>query len=84
MTLTFISFGGAYQEAQREGWLKPYSELTGVQFVEDENSSNATIKAQVKSGAVTWDVVDVGNDFGLEANKDLLEPLDYTMIPQDG
>ena len=83
VTLSFTSFGGVYQEAQRKAWLEPYTELTGVQFTEDENSSNATIKAQVESGQVTWDVVDVGNDFGLEANKDLLEPLDYTIIPRD-
>jgi putative spermidine/putrescine transport system substrate-binding protein len=83
VTLSFTSFGGVYQEAQRKAWLEPYTELTGVQFTEDENSSNATIKAQVESGQVTWDVVDVGNDFGLEGNKDLLEPLDYSLIPRD-
>ena len=83
VTLSFTSFGGVYQEAQRKSWLQPYTELTGVEFTEDENSSNATIKTQVEAGQVTWDVVDVGNDFGLEANKDLLEPLDYTIIPRD-
>ena len=82
VTLTFTSFGGAYQEAQREAWLKPYTALTGVQFQEDEGSSNATIKTQVEAGQVTWDVVDVGNDFGLEANSALLEELDYTLIPE--
>ena len=83
VTLTFASFGGAYQEAQRKAWLEPYAELTGVQFTEDENSSNATIQAQVESGQVTWDVVSVGNDFGLDAHADLLEPLDYNLIPRD-
>jgi putative spermidine/putrescine transport system substrate-binding protein len=83
VTLTFVSFGGVYQEAQRKAWLEPYTELTGVQFTEDENSSNATIKAQVESGQVTWDVVDVGNDFGLDAHADLLEPLDFSLIPRD-
>jgi putative spermidine/putrescine transport system substrate-binding protein len=82
VTLTFVSFGGAYQEAQRKAWLEPYTALTGVQFQEDENSLNATIKAQVEAGQVTWDVVDVGNDFGLEANAALLEELDYTLIPE--
>jgi putative spermidine/putrescine transport system substrate-binding protein len=83
VTLTFVSFGGAYQEAQRKAWLEPYTALTGVQFLEDENSSNATIKAQVEAGQVTWDVVDVGNDFGLEANAALLEELDQELIPFD-
>ena len=82
-TLTFASFGGVYQEAQREGWLAPYSALTGVVFQESEESSNATIKAQVESGNVEWDVVDVGNDFGLDGNADLLEELDYSLIKQD-
>jgi putative spermidine/putrescine transport system substrate-binding protein len=82
-TLTFASFGGVYQEAQREGWLKPYTALTGVQFQESEESSNATIKAQVESNNVEWDVVDVGNDFGLDGNAALLEPLDYSLIKQD-
>ena len=36
VTLSFTSFGGVYQEAQR-GVLTPYTELTGVQFTEDEN-----------------------------------------------
>ncbi len=83
VTLSFTSFGGVYQEAQRKAWLEPYTELTGVEFTEDENSSNATIQAQVESGQVTWDVVDVGNDFGLDVHSDLLEPLDYSLIPRD-
>ena len=82
-TLTFASYGGAYQEAQRKGWLEPYAALTGVKFQESEDTSNATIKAQVESGQVTWDIVDVGNDFGLDANAALLEPLDYTKIHKD-
>jgi putative spermidine/putrescine transport system substrate-binding protein len=82
-TVTFVSYGGAYQEAQRKGWLQPYSQLTGVQFTEEEGTDYAKIKSQVESGQVTWDIVDVGNDFGLDANKDLLEPLDYNLIAKD-
>jgi putative spermidine/putrescine transport system substrate-binding protein len=82
-TLTFASYGGAYQEAQRKGWLEPYAALTGVTFQESEDSANATIKAQVEAGQVTWDIVDVGNDFGLDAQAALLEPLDYAKIPKD-
>jgi putative spermidine/putrescine transport system substrate-binding protein len=82
VTLTFVSFGGAYQQAQRDGWLTPYAALTGVTWQESEDSSNAAIKTQVESGQVAWDIVDVGNDFGLDAHADLLEPLDYSLIPQ--
>ena len=81
--LTFASYGGAYQKAQRDGWLVPYAAATGVEFAESEDSLNATIKSQVENNAVEWDIVDVGNDFGLDTNADLLEPLDYTKIHKD-
>jgi putative spermidine/putrescine transport system substrate-binding protein len=80
-SLTVSSYGGAYQKAQRTGWFEPYMAATGAKIIESEDSANATIKAQVESGQVTWDAVDVGNDFGLEGNANLLEPLDYTKIP---
>jgi putative spermidine/putrescine transport system substrate-binding protein len=83
VTLTFASFGGAYQDAQKRAWQEPYTELTGAEFVNDESSSNAEVRAQVESGQVTWDVVDLGNDFGLDVHKDLLEPLDFGLIPRD-
>lgn len=44
-TLTFASYGGAYQEAQCKGWLEPYAALTGIKFQESEESANAQIKA---------------------------------------
>ncbi len=80
-TLTIASYGGAYQKAQRTGWFEPYAAATGVKFAESEDSANATIQSQVESGQVTWDAVDVGNDFGLDANANLLEPLDFNVIP---
>jgi putative spermidine/putrescine transport system substrate-binding protein len=83
VTLTLAAQGGEYQEAIKRAWEDPYTALTGVEFVNDENSSNATVRAQVESGQVTWDVVDTGSDFGLDAHKALLEPLDYGLIPRD-
>jgi putative spermidine/putrescine transport system substrate-binding protein len=83
VTLTFVAQGGTYQDALKRAWQEPYTQLTGVQFVNDGGSSNAKIRAQVESGVVTWDVVDVGSDFGLDVHRDLLEPLDYRLIPRD-
>ena len=83
VTLTFVAQGGEYQDALIQAWQEPYTEVTGVQFVNDGQSSNATVRAQVESGQVTWDVVDVGSDFGLDVHKDLLEPIDFGLIPRD-
>jgi putative spermidine/putrescine transport system substrate-binding protein len=83
VTLTFASYGGAYQDAQIRAWQEPYTQLTGVEFANDESSSNAEVRAQAESGQVTWDVVDLGNDFGLDVHRDILEPLDFGLIPRD-
>ena len=83
VTLTFASYGGSFQQSQIKAWQEPYTELTGVEFINDENTSNAQIQAQAESGQVTWDVVDVNGDFGLDAHAAVLEPLDFDLIPRD-
>jgi len=85
VTLAFVSWGGTFQEAQTKAWLDPYSkEFTNVKFVQDEPTDYAKIKAMVESGNVTWDVVDIGNDFGLGASSvKLCEKLDPAVIPFD-
>ncbi len=82
-TLTVVSYGGAYQAAQDKAWFKPYAAATGITITQSQDSANATIKSQVESGQVSWDLVDVGNDFGLDANANLLEPIDYSLVPKD-
>lgn len=81
-TLTFASVGGAYQKAQEQAWLQPYSELTGVQWVEATDGSGVKVKAMVEAGQVTWDVVLVDSTFGFPSDKDLLEPIDYSLVRQ--
>lgn len=82
ITLTFVSFGGAYQDAQREAWLKPYMrENPHVKIVEDTPPDYAKFRAMVESGNVTWDVVTVANDFGLKAHEKYLEPIDCKVVP---
>jgi putative spermidine/putrescine transport system substrate-binding protein len=78
--LVFTSYGGAFQEAQAKAWLKPYSEESGTEIRQDSPTDYAKLQSMVENNQVIWDVVDVGNDFGLESTADLLEPLDYSVI----
>ncbi len=81
VTLTFVSFGGAYQDAQTKGWVEPFMKANpNIKIVQDQPTDYAKIKAQAEAGNVTWDVVDVGNDFGLARNKDILTPLDKKVL----
>jgi putative spermidine/putrescine transport system substrate-binding protein len=79
--ITFASWGGDYQEAQKKALLDPFSEETGIKIKEDGPTDYAKIKAQVNANSVMWDVVD------LEAfmTRDeycgtLFEKLDFTVI----
>ena len=81
--LLFTSQGGSYQRAQTKAWLKPYSKQSGTEIRQDSPTDYAKIQSMVENDRVSWDVVDVGNDFGLQSTADLLEPLDYSVIDKE-
>ncbi|MFK7878926.1 extracellular solute-binding protein [Roseobacter sp.] len=59
--MTIVSWGGAYSNSQLQAYHKPYSEMTGVEIINDESSAEAVAKlrAMNEAGNITWDVVDV-------------------------
>lgn len=84
VTLTFVSYGGAYQQAQTDAWLEPYAvEHPNVTILQDGPTDYLELEAMVGGGGGSWDVVDVENDFGLGATAQLLEPIDCDVVPCD-
>ncbi|MEM7560425.1 MAG: ABC transporter substrate-binding protein [Planctomycetota bacterium] len=83
-SLTIVSWGGAYTASQVEAYHKPYAKKTGVKIKsEDYNGGIAQIKAQVKSGKVTWDIVDVELADAIRAcDEGLLETIDASKLPK--
>ena len=55
--VTVVSWGGAYTESQIKAYVDTY-DATTVKF-ENYNGGLGEVRAQVESGAVIWDVVDV-------------------------
>lgn len=55
--LNFASWGGAYQGAIREAWLKPFAAQTGIKINEDTEPQVAKIRAMIDTKTVAWDVV---------------------------
>lgn len=83
-TLTAVSWGGDYQAAMTKAWFDPFAQSQpNMTVLQDEPTDYPTLQSMVESGDVTWDVVDVENDFGLEATQDLLEPIDCSKVPCD-
>lgn len=80
-TVTFASWGGSYQEAQAKALLDPTAKKLGIEFKEATHKGLAEVRSQVLSGAVEWDIVDLGaTDCAQGAKEGLFEPLDYSVI----
>ena len=59
-SLTAVSWGGSYARAVTRGYIEPFMDGTGIEVgLEDYNGGLAQIRAQVESGNVHWDVVDL-------------------------
>ncbi len=87
-TLTVVSFGGAYGAAQKKHQIDPYVAKTGTKVLfENYTGGIAEMKAQVESGRVQWDVVDVETiDLERACAEGLLEviPRDIVLPGDDG
>lgn len=82
-SVTFAGNGGALQEAQTKAFFDPFmKENPGIKVVQDVGSTDyARFEAMVKAGNVTWDILDVGGDFGdAPEQQAMLAPLDCDQI----
>jgi putative spermidine/putrescine transport system substrate-binding protein len=82
-TLTAVSFGGAYGAAQKRHMIDPFMEKTGHRILfEDYTGGIAEIKAQVESGNIQWDVVDIEViDLERACAEGLLEVIPRDILP---
>ena len=78
--LTIVSWGGAYTASQQQAYHDPYMAANpGVKIISDDSASEglAKLRAQVESGTVTWDVVDmVAADAIVACDEGLLETVE--------
>src|SRR4051812_7143229 len=76
------SWGGAFQDAQREAYFKPFEELSGIKVVESEGPDPSKVKAMVDTGNVEQDVIqlDRSDVILLEKQGDYWEPIDYSLF----
>jgi putative spermidine/putrescine transport system substrate-binding protein len=84
--LSVMSFGGAYQEAERKAVFEPYMAATGVKIIEQEYGGEiAKIKAMIESGNTTINAVDVDAPTLLQGcDEGIFEKIDWSQIgPQD-
>ncbi len=79
--ITFTSWGGSTQDAQKAAWAQPFAGSTGIAVKQDGPTDYGKFKSMVDAGQVSWDVVDVEADFAYRAAaQGLLEKLDFSVI----
>jgi len=81
--ITFVSQGGAYQEAQTKAILDPAAEQLGITINQDSAPDAwPMIKTQGETGKPIWDVVDTPPANCVRGGKaGLIEELDFSKLP---
>lgn len=81
--VTLVNYGGVTSDSQKKAWLDPFAAATGADTAVDGPSDAAKVKAQVKSGNVTWDVVDLDGATGGSACGTLFKTRDEMGVKTD-
>ena len=81
-SLTVVSWGGSYGQAITRAYLDPFAAETGIEVrLDDYNGGLAQIRAQVETGNVHWDVVDLEvADAVSGCDEGILEPIDPALL----
>ncbi|BDG70176.1 ABC transporter substrate-binding protein [Roseomonas fluvialis] len=80
--LTVVSWGGAYQDAQREVFFRPFQQQMRIRMLEETwDGGIGVLRSRIASGANTWDVVQVeSEELLIGAEEGLFDPLDWAAI----
>lgn len=79
-TMTFVSWGGEFQNGQTTAFSDPFSETSGAEVLSDGPTDAARVKAQVESGNVAWDVVNASPTMNAADCGTLFEELDTSLL----
>ena len=80
--LTVVSWGGAYQDAQREVYFKPFMDKTKIKMTEENwDGGVGTLRAKIQGGNNNWDVVQVeSEELLLGCEEGLYEKIDWAKL----
>ncbi|GEO81245.1 ABC transporter substrate-binding protein [Pararhodospirillum oryzae] len=80
--LTVVSWGGAYQDAQKRVYFEPFVKETGTPLMDESwDGGIGVLRAKVEGGHATWDVVQVeSEELALGCDEGLFETLDFARL----
>lgn len=80
-TVVFASWGGSYQDAQKQCYCDPFAAQSGARVVQDGPMNAAKFRAMIEGGSPDWDVADVTIEFlraGIGDN--MFEKIDRSIV----
>jgi putative spermidine/putrescine transport system substrate-binding protein len=84
VSLTVVSWGGAYTASQQRAYHQPFMEANPhVTIINDDGSANAlaSLRAQSQAGNVTWDLVDMlPSDAQLACDEGIIMQIDHDAV----
>ena len=81
--LTIVTWGGAYEAAQRQAVFAPFTEATGIDLKIARYDGSLTALT-TRAAAEGWDVIDMLEPTAISAcDAGLLAPLDHTTLTKD-
>lgn len=81
--LTVVSWGGAYQEAQKKVYFEPFKTASGKQMIDEAwDGGIGVLRSKVEGGTDSgWDVIQVeSEELAIGCDEGLFEPLDWEKI----
>jgi putative spermidine/putrescine transport system substrate-binding protein len=80
--LTVVSWGGAYQDAQKKVYFQPFQTASGIKLADESwDGGIGILRTKIESGKADWDVVQVESDeLAIGCDEGLFEKLDYSKI----
>lgn len=80
--LTVVSWGGAYQDAQRDVYFRPWMTARGARMLEENwDGGIDVLRARMRAGGTNWDLVQVeGDHLLIGCREELFEPMDWDAI----
>jgi putative spermidine/putrescine transport system substrate-binding protein len=76
-----VSWGGAYQDAQRKAHFEAFTKATGIKIIEQQPTDYGKLQAMLKNNNMEWDVVQVDGDVVPRGIKEgWFEKLDWSKI----
>ncbi|WP_201740565.1 hypothetical protein [Paracoccus aeridis] len=80
--LTVVSWGGTFQDAQREIYFKPFAEQSGQPVLDESwEGGYGVLQSKVQAGNPNWDVVEVeSEELALGCADGIYEKIDWDKL----